>query len=133
LERRYPSTRPFVAVSLNRLIPVQPAPPRVSTERHDTWQPSPDADLTDGEGLHRLLFADGDLAHPRNWCSGATGIVVRDTLHAIENRIDTVRPGDVVRVLDYGAGTGLASVELLKACVSHNIEQRLAERGATFE
>ncbi|MFC4057190.1 methyltransferase domain-containing protein [Planomonospora corallina] len=133
LERRYPTTRPFVAVSLNRLVPVQPAPPRVSTERRDTWRPTPDIDLTDGESLHRLLFTDGDLTHPRSWSSGATGIVVRDTLQAVEERIAAVRPGETVRVLDYGAGTGLASIELIKACVSHEVERRLADRGATFE
>nr|BFE84762.1 hypothetical protein GCM10020093_073630 [Planobispora longispora] len=110
-------------------MPVQPPPPRISTERRDTWRPTPDIDLTDGESLHRLLYTDGDLAHPRSWSSGATGIVVRDTLRAIEARIESVRPGETVRVLDYGAGTGLASIELIKACVSHGVEQRLADRG----
>jgi SAM-dependent methyltransferase len=133
LERRYPSTRPFVAVSLNRLMPTMPAPPVVASERHDTWQPEPGADLTDGRQLHRLLYADGDLAHPRSWASGATGIVVRNTLDAIEARIERAGRGDVVRVLDYGAGTGLASIELSKACVARNVDQRLADRGASFE
>lgn len=133
LERRYPSTRPFVAVSLNRLMPVQPAPRRVASVRHDTWHPEPGTDLTDGRSLHELLFTDGDLAHPRTWCSGATGFVVRDMLHAIETRITRASRGDVIRVIDYGAGTGLASIELSKACIAHNIEQRLTDRGAAFE
>ncbi len=133
LERRYPTTRPFVAVSLNRLIPVRPAPRRIQTERLDTWRPDPGTDRTDGEELHRLLFTEGDVAHPRQWCSGATGIVVRDALHAIEARIESAGRGDTVRVLDYGAGTGLASIELIKACVAHDVERRLADRGATFE
>lgn len=133
LERRYPSTRPFVAVSLNRLVPVQPAPRRVTSVRHDTWRPAAGTDLTDGRSLHELLFVNGDLAHPRTWCSGATGLVVRDTVDAIEARIEAAVRGDVIRVIDYGAGTGLASIELSKACIAHNVEQRLAERGATFE
>lgn len=133
IERRYPSTRPFVAVSLNRLEPVRSAPRRIVTDRRDTWRPAPGADRTDGEQLHRLLFTDGDVAHPRLWCSGATGIVVRDTLRAVEARIDSAGRGDTVRVLDYGAGTGLASIELIKACVAHDVEARLAARGATFE
>lgn len=132
-ERRYPSTRPFVAVSLNRLMPVQPAPRRTPSVRRDTWQPEPGTDLTDGQGLHELLFADGDLAHPRSWCSGATGFVVRDMLNVIEARIENARRGDVVRVIDYGAGTGLASIELSKACIALHIDQRLADRGAAFE
>jgi SAM-dependent methyltransferase len=133
LERRYPSTRPFVAVSLNRLMPTRPAPPAVQGVRHDTWQPEPGTDLADGQRLHQLLYVDGDLSHPRTWASGATGVVVRDTLDAIEARVTRAGQGDVIRVLDYGAGSGLASIELSKACVAHNIEQRLADRGASFE
>jgi SAM-dependent methyltransferase len=133
LERRYPSTRPFVAVSLNRLMPTPAAPPRVPGVRQDTWHPEPGTDLTDGRELHRLLYANGDLAHPRSWASGATGIVIRSTLDAIEARIERAERGDVIRVLDYGAGTGLASVELSKACMAHNVQQRLADRGASFE
>lgn len=133
LERRYPSTRPFVAVSLNRLMPTQPAPEASSPVRHDTWRPEPGTDLGDGEDLHRLLYTDGNLAHPRGWACGATGIVVRDTLDAIEARIERARSGDVIRVLDYGAGSGFASIELSKACIAHNVEQRLADRGAAFE
>jgi SAM-dependent methyltransferase len=133
LEHRYPSTRPFVAVSLNRLIPTQPAPPTVGGVRHDTWHPDTGIDLTDGQQLHRLLYTNGDLAHPRSWASGATGVVVRSTLDVIEARIERAERGDVIRVLDYGAGTGLASVELSKACIAHNVQQRLADRGASFE
>ncbi|WP_238432408.1 class I SAM-dependent methyltransferase [Micromonospora tarensis] len=51
----------------------------------------------------------------------------------MEERIGQVRAGDVVRVLDYGAGTGLASIELTKACHERGVVPRLAERGATFE
>lgn len=133
LERRYPSARPFVAVSLNRFMPTQPAPPSVRSVRHDTWQPEPGTDCTDGQQLHQLLYSNGDLAHPRSWASGATGIVVRDALDAIETRIEHAVRGDVIRVLDYGAGSGLASIELSKACVAHNVQQRLADRGASFE
>jgi SAM-dependent methyltransferase len=133
LERRYPSTRPFVAVSLNRFLPTQPVPLTVTSVRHDTWEPGPGTDLTDGAQLHKLLYTNGDLAHPRSWSSGATGIVVRHTLDLIETRIERAGRGDVIRVLDYGAGTGLASIELSKACVAHNVEQRLADRGASFE
>ncbi|MFW6695392.1 class I SAM-dependent methyltransferase [Streptomyces sp. MAR4 CNX-425] len=133
LERRYPSNRPFVAVSLNRLLPTRPAPPVVRAARHDTWRPEPGCDLTDGEQLHRLLYTDGDLAHPRSWAAGATGIVVRDTLDVVESRIERAGRGDVIRVLDYGAGSGLAAIELSKACVAHHVEQRLADRGARFE
>ncbi|WP_260728780.1 class I SAM-dependent methyltransferase [Dactylosporangium roseum] len=133
VERRYPATRPFVAVSLNRLMPLQPALPQDVGTRHDTWQPESETDLADGRALHRLLFVDGDLAHPRSWCAGATGVVVGDLLDTIEARIEQAGRGDAVRILDYGAGTGLASIELSKACLTRRVEQRLADRGATFE
>ncbi|MEA2167898.1 MAG: hypothetical protein QOF76_1198 [Solirubrobacteraceae bacterium] len=134
VERRYPATRPFVAVSLNRLMPVLPAPRTVSgAPRADTWRPEPGADLRDGVGLHELMFTDGDLGHPRTWCSGATGVVVGGALEAVERRVETAEARDVVRVLDYGAGTGLAAIELIKACAQREVEARLAARGATLE
>ncbi|TDV41059.1 class I SAM-dependent methyltransferase [Actinophytocola oryzae] len=134
LERRYPTSRPFVAVSLNRLAPVRPAPSFEPAERHgDTWQPEQDTDLTDGARLHELLYVDGDLTWPRRWSAGATGVVVHDTLANVENLVDHALPGQVVRVLDYGAGTGLASLELVRAFVEHRVVERLAEREASLE
>jgi SAM-dependent methyltransferase len=112
---------------------MQPIPRGARTECHDTWQPEPGTDLTDGRSLHQLLFTDGDLSYPRSWCSGATGIVIHDVLEAIETRIECAGRGDVVRVVDYGAGTGLAAIELSKACAAHNVAQRLAARSAAFE
>lgn len=133
LERRYPTSRPFVAVSLNRLTPVRPLPRFTATERQDTWQPEPGTDLTDGAHLHELLYVDGDLTWPRRWAAGATGVVVHDAVRHVEALIDHTHPGDVVRLLDYGAGTGLASLELVRAFVDRRVEERLAERDATLE
>ncbi|CRK59423.1 hypothetical protein [Alloactinosynnema sp. L-07] len=133
LERRYPTSRPFVAVSLNRLTQVRPLPKFTAKPRQDTWQSDPNPDLTDGVALHELLYVDGDLTRPRGWGAGATGVVVHDTLRAVEARITLARPGTAVRVLDYGAGTGLASLELIRAFVQHRVEERLADRGATLE
>ncbi|MFI1869173.1 class I SAM-dependent methyltransferase [Streptomyces jumonjinensis] len=133
LERRYPTSRPFVAVSLNRLTPVRPAPRFAPAVRQDTWQPAPDADLTDGVRLHELLYVDGELTRPRGWAAGATGVVVHDTVRAVESRIARALPGETVRVLDYGAGTGLASLELVRAFAQHRVVERLAGRGAALE
>jgi SAM-dependent methyltransferase len=136
-ERRYPSSRPLVAVSLNRLmVPERPmAMPAMDggTSRQDTWQPDPSTDLEDGEALHQLLFCDGDLRYPRTWCSAATGVVVAGALEAIERRLADAQEGTTIRVLDYGAGTGLASIELLKACAERGFEQRLEQKGARLE
>ncbi|HEV7883222.1 MAG TPA: hypothetical protein VGO81_06615, partial [Solirubrobacteraceae bacterium] len=41
--------------------------------------------------------------------------------------------GDVLRVLDYGTGTGLAATELLKACRERGLEERMQRRGVTLE
>ena len=136
-ERRYPATRPFVAVSLNRLlVPGRGAPmPAIdpSAERRDTWRPDPATDLEDGTALHELLYDSGDIRFPRTWCSAATGVVVGGTLEAVEERLATARSGEVIRVLDYGAGTGLASIEFLKACQERDIERRLEQTGVTLE
>jgi len=128
-ERRYPANRPFVAVSLNRLLvperhSVLPASDPRDGDR-GSWRPEPGVDLEDGRALHGLLYADGDLRYPRLWCSAATGFVVAGALEAVEARLADARAGDVIRVLDYGAGTGLAAIEFLKGCRERGIEQRL--------
>lgn len=137
-ECRYPSSRPFVSVSVNRVL--APAPDGLlpalgeGAPRKDTWQPDPEEeDLEDGKALHELLFAGGDLRYPRAWCSAPTGFVVNGALEALEARLADAGPGDVIRVLDYGTGTGLAAIELLKACRERRIDRRLEQQGATLE
>jgi ubiquinone/menaquinone biosynthesis C-methylase UbiE len=136
-ERRYPASRPFVAVSLNRLLAGTPEVPLPaldsSAARHDTWQPEDGADLEDGRGLHRLLYAGGDLRYPRLWASAATGYVVAGALEVVERRLADAQPGETVTLLDYGAGTGLAAIEFLKACRERGLEERLDRLGVTLE
>ncbi len=136
-EHRYPSSRPFVTVSLNRLLaPGSEAPlPALDAggERQDTWQPDPDADLEDGRALHEMLFGGGDIRYPRMWCAAPTGTVVAGALEAIETRLAEAREGEAIRVLDYGAGTGTATIELLKACRERGIDRSLDAAGATLE
>jgi SAM-dependent methyltransferase len=136
-ERRYPSSRPFVAVSLNRLLAggqesLLPAM-AAGRSREDTWQPDPGVDLEDGWALHRILFRNGDIRFPATWCSAPTGFVVAGTLEAIDARLDQLDRGEAIRVLDYGGGTGTATIELLKACRERGIDRRLADKGATLE
>lgn len=136
-ERRYPASRPFVAVSLNRLVVPEPEAAVPTFDgggaREDTWRPDHDTDLEDGRALHELLYVGGDLRYPRAWCSAPTGFVVASALEVVDERLADARRGDVIRVLDYGAGTGLAAIEFLKACHQRGIEQRLERLGATLE
>ena len=134
-ERRYPGSRPFVSISLNRLLaadgPVFPA--AGPAPREGGWEPDPGAGLEDGIALHEILFEGGDLRRLANWCSAPTGFVVAGALRAIEARLGTVREGEAIRILDYGAGTGTATIELLKACRERRLEERLRDRRATLE
>ncbi len=135
-EIRYPQRRPFVAISLNRLVVAaeQPLPGvEPGAERRDTWQPPPDADLEDGRALHEIIFRRGDIRFPTAWCAGPTGFVIRHTLEAIEARLEEVEDNGAIRVLDYGAGTGTATIELLKACHERRLDRRLLARGAALE
>lgn len=136
-ERRYPTTRPFVAVSLNHLLGDRFGPMiargDVDAPRRDTWSPQPGTDLRDGRGLHELVFDHGDLRHPRLWASASTSVLVTQTMDTLEERVERLGPGDVLRVLDYGTGTALAAIELLKACRERGFEARLARRGVGFE
>ncbi len=136
-ERRYPTTRPFVAVSLNHLLGDRSghliARGDLDAPRRDTWSPRPGTDLRDGRGLHELVFDHGDLRHPRLWASASTSVLVTQTMDTLEERVETLQRGDVLRVADYGTGTALAAIELLKACRERGFEQRLARRGVGFE
>lgn len=136
-ERRYPTTRPFVAVSLNHMLGDRSGPMIARGDpdapRRDTWSPKPGTDLRDGRGLHELVFDHGDLRHPRLWASASTSQLVTQTMDTLEERVETLPRGAVLRVLDYGTGTALAAIETLKACRERGFEQRLARRGVGFE
>jgi SAM-dependent methyltransferase len=136
-ERRYPAGRPFVSISLNRLLAPDEGPPfpgsGTSLPREDSWQPDSDVDLEDGRALHEILFTGGDVRYPALWCAAPTGFVVGGALEALEARLRTAREGEAIRVLDYGAGTGTATIELLEACHERDFEQRLERAGATLE
>ena len=136
-ERRYPTGRPFVSISLNRLLApgTEPTLPAMNEEdpNRGTWSPEPGADLKDGRALHEMLFVGGDIRFPAIWSSPPTGFVVAGALEVIEARLERIRDGDTIRILDYGTGTGTATIELLKACREREIEPRLARRGAALE
>jgi SAM-dependent methyltransferase len=136
-EIRYPAMRPFVAISLNRLVvPDSPRPlPAIDpgAARADTWRPPADADLADGEALQEIIFWRGDIRYPASWCAGPTGFVVREALEAVEAKLRSAEPGETVRVLDYGAGTGTATIELLKACRERRLDRLAEERGVGIE
>ena len=137
-ERRYPTTRPFVAVSLNHMLGDRSGPMIArgaggADPRRDTWTPKPGTDLRDGRGLHELVFDHGDLRHPRLWASASTSQLVTQAMDTLEERVETLPRGAVLRVLDYGTGTALAAIETLKACRERGFEQRLARRGVGFE
>jgi SAM-dependent methyltransferase len=136
-ERRYPTTRPFVAVSLNHMLGDRSgtliARGDPDAPRRDTWTPKPGTDLRDGRGLHELVFDHGDLRHPRLWASASTSQLVTQTMDTLEERVERLARGEVLRVLDYGTGTALAAIEMLKACRERGFEQRLARRGVGFE
>jgi len=90
-------------------------------------------DLEDGRALHEIIFNGGDMRHPALWCNPPTGFVVAGALEAIERRLDQCRPGETIRAMDYGAGTGTAAIELLKACKERGIEGRLERAGVELE
>lgn len=138
-ERRYPTTRPFVAVSLNHLLAGGAREHELipgydgDVPRHDTWHPQTGVDRRDGRALHELLYERGDLRHPRLWSSAATSLLVTQAMDVLEERLADLPSGSVLRVLDYGTGTALAAIELLKATRETGLEQRLQRAGVTLE
>jgi SAM-dependent methyltransferase len=140
-EIRYPVHRPFVSISLSRLLSTEPAAEllpepgpsaAIPDGPDDGWRPDPGTDLEDGEALHRIIFRGGDIRFPSPWCSAATGFVTGRGLAAVEARLDQLGRGETVAVLDYGAGTGTATIELLKAVRERGLDSRFADRGAAL-
>lgn len=139
-QKRYPSRKPFVSISINRLIapddnsPI-PAPPH-NMSRSGEWKPNDKRNIDDGEALHGLLYHGGDINKPRKWCAAASGALVRSVLSSLNAQCDRVRRGEKppsVSVVDYGTGTGLAAIEILKSCRETGLFRRFETYGIDFK
>jgi SAM-dependent methyltransferase len=121
--RRYPSRKPFVSISLNRFVVSAEATAvpaaRPAAKHLAEWRADGSEDLRDGEALHRLLYHGGDLRRPRSWSAYSTGVLLHRAVACLARRVDDIRKGKrppVLAVMDYGTGTGMFALELLKAC-----------------
>jgi SAM-dependent methyltransferase len=126
--KRYPSRKPFVSISLTRFVVRAQATPlpaaRPASRPTGEWEPDGSEDLRDGEALHQLLYHGGDLRRPRSWSAYSTGALLHRAVACLAQRIDDIRKGrrpPVLAVMDYGTGTGLFAIELLKACAEAGI------------
>jgi len=138
----YPSRLPFVAISLNRFKTSDPGwlqtlKPGVRHEERPGWRPDGSEDREDGDALHRFLYRDGGLEHPKRWCFAATGTLVATILDEVERRLAWIksapRIGRALRLVDYGAGTGLATLELIHGLADKGLLKRFETRGIAFE
>jgi len=134
-QRVYPSRLPFVAISVNHFkakdsVLFLPGAPMVGREARQ-WQPDGAEDTADGEALHRFLFEDGDLARPRRWCFHSTGALVAAVLDELEQRVEKIRLAGKRRITlaDYGTGTGLATLELIKGLNAKGLLWRMQSFG----
>ena len=72
-------------------------------------------EIADGEAYHRALYHSGDINQPASWHQESVEPL-------IEKALENISEGSLV--VDYGAGTGGSSIELLK---------KLDERGVTID
>ena len=142
----YPSRLPFVAISLNRfktsdpgwLQTLKPGARRSGIpEERLGWRPNGSEDREDGQALHRFLYRDGGIEHPRRWCFASTGALVAAILDEVERRLAGIesasRTGRALRLVDYGAGSGLAALELIHGLADKGLLKRFETRGIAFE
>ncbi|MGH8657995.1 MAG: hypothetical protein ACREV4_05850 [Gammaproteobacteria bacterium] len=137
-QRVYPSRLPFVAISVNHFKTVDSILflPGAATGVRDQrqWQPDGAEDTADGEALHRFLFEDGDLTRPRRWCFHGTGALVAAVLDELEQRVEKARLEGNRRITlaDYGTGTGLATLEVIKGLDAKGLLWRMQSFGIDF-
>jgi len=137
-QRVYPSRLPFIAISINHFktkdsILFLPGAPAVGRDERQ-WQPDGAEDTADGEALHRFLFEGGDLTRPRRWCYHSTGVLVAAVLEEFEQRLENARIQGKSRITlaDYGTGTGMATLELIKGLNAKGLLQRMQSFGISF-
>lgn len=137
----YPSRLPFVAISINRFRTAQLSPCDKLRSAGECgtkeWIPNGSEDLLDGEALHRFLYEEGDITRPKRWCFGATGMLVESILREINIRVQKLKNTEPERrtltLIDYGAGTGLATLELIKGLNETGLLQQIQEGDITFK
>lgn len=136
----YPSRLPFVAISLNHFKTDERSSfsgsKGLGSPLRSDWAPVGDEDHEDGNALHHLLYRDGDLSRPMRWCCYSTGLLVAEIIAVIEQRWDQIRSGRTssrrITVVDYGAGTGFATLELIRALEEKGFPAQFAEAGVEF-
>lgn len=136
----YPSRLPFVAISINRFKASKTKTTHefsgISQKRPGEWQPTGSEDLKDGEALHEFLYEKGDITRPKRWCFRATGILVEAILKEMEQRILRIKSGQKTKrsitLMDYGAGTGLATLELIKGLQEKGLLKQIEEHNISF-
>ncbi len=131
--RCYPSSRPFVAVSLNVLRSARDIAFGTSGAPGSIGAAPRGETRSDGAALHRLLYRDGDIRHVRPWCAPATQALVGRAMSLLEAKVEGLPDGGVLRVCDYGTGTGLAAIELCKAMGERHFPAKLAARRGALE
>jgi SAM-dependent methyltransferase len=139
-QRIYPSRLPCVGISVNHFKSADPTVlVRLGTLREPTasaWQPARKNSRVDGEALHRFLYRDGDITRPASWCFSATAVLIRLALDAVEWRIEQClagKNGRNITVLDFGAGTGLATIELIEGLDEKGLLQKMERESLDFK
>lgn len=135
-QHRFPSRKPFVAISANQFIQRKPTSQQLNLNKiatnhtHcDQWMPESVIPSIDGRALHNLLYKKGDLQRPRPWCRDSTGRLLGDVLRQIarilNSKIDHAPDKRVIHIIDYGSGSCMATLELLQAMNQNGFLQRL--------
>lgn len=140
---RYPTRKPFVAISINRFLRHMPfevsSLPRsqgACINRSGKWLPAGKSPTPDGLALHHFLYKNGDLDRQMNWCRDSTGHIIGNVMRYLRERVRTIEilhsADRVLHIVDYGAGSGMASIELLRAMTVSGLMEQFQAIGVSL-
>lgn len=102
----------------------------------EEWAPEENMSLVDGYFMHDAIYPGHMNDRLGDTISAPIGVFIESVLDRVREKIGHIESGREepdLRVIDYGSGTGLAIIELLKAMQQSGLSERIIENNINVE